>query len=120
MVLHRPSEPAGLHRQLGFTLPDSRFFVHMIRRIGKHIRQLHDTRGDVGDASYDGRFGQAHGGREHVLVLTGRKVRLVLLATGMIANVEIYTFVIVGAEAGMLRMTRVPFPGWLTISTLPP
>ena len=31
-----------------------------------------------------------------------------------------YAFVIVGAEAGMLRMTRVPFPGWLTISTLPP
>ena len=31
-----------------------------------------------------------------------------------------YTFVIVGAEAGMLRMTRVPFPGSLSISTLPP
>jgi hypothetical protein len=31
-----------------------------------------------------------------------------------------YAFVIVGADAGMLRMTRVPFPGWLTISTLPP
>jgi hypothetical protein len=31
-----------------------------------------------------------------------------------------YTFVIIGAETGMLRMTRVPFPGWLAISTLPP
>ena len=61
------------------TCPFSRFFVHMIRRIDKHIRQLHDTRGktgDVGDASNDGRFRQALGVRDHVLVLTGRKLRV--------------------------------------------
>ena len=31
-----------------------------------------------------------------------------------------HTFAGAGAKAGMLRMTRVPFPGWLKISTLPP
>ena len=94
----------------------------MIRRIGKHIRQLHYTRGktgDVGDASNDGRPGQARGARDHVLVTTGLKLRLILLRYWYGRGRRDYTFVIVGAKAGMLRMTRVPFPGWLTISTLP-
>jgi hypothetical protein len=95
----------------------------MIRRIGKRIRQLHYTRGktrDVGDASNDGRIGQGRRARDHVLVTTGRKVRLILLRYWYGRARRDYTFVIVGAKAGMLRMTRVPFPGWLTISTLPP
>jgi len=75
---------------------------------------------DVGDASNDGRFGQARGARDHVLTITGRKVRLILLPNWIGRERRDYTFVIAGAEAGMLRMTRVPFPGWLTISTLPP
>jgi hypothetical protein len=95
----------------------------MLRRIGKHIRQLHYTRGktgDVGDASNDGRLGQARRARDHVLVTTGRKVRRIHLRDWYGGEGRDYTFVIVGAKAGMLRMTRVPFPGWLTISTLPP
>lgn len=66
-----------------------------------YIRQLHYTRGktgDVGDASNDGRFGQARGARDHVLVITGRKVRLVLLRDQYDRELPDYMFVIVGRK----------------------